>query len=177
VVVAMPAAKSDIRELVAAAAAAGDARAPSCRLPRGTSVLDVAEDCRRIALLLVVGPLPTTRALEAWLEGPYRSLVSVVSQPTPLRADRVVESPAWTRAYVSAAIRGVARTPSDVTFTYAAIHDGSIERCCDETGRLGWCPVDRPNMRLTERVLSLVAVDYLMRPADWLEGRASKIAV
>jgi hypothetical protein len=36
-------------------------------------------------------------------------------------------------------------------------------------------------MRLSERVLSLVAVDYLVRPEEWQDGRllhaASKIAV
>lgn len=69
------------------------------------------------------------------------------------------------------------RIPSDVAFTYAAMHDGRIERCCDATGRPGWLPIDRPNMRLTERVLSLVAVDYLAHPAEWLHGRIAKIAV
>jgi hypothetical protein len=168
----MPAAKSDIHELLVAAAA-GE---PSCRLPRGTSVLEIAVECRRVALELVESSL-TSRAVDAWLEGPYRALVAVAARPAPVRADRVSEIPAWTRAYVSAAIRGIARMPSDVTFVFAAIHDGSIERCCDATGRAGWCPVDRANMRLTERVLSLVAVDYLLRPDDWRAGRASKIAV
>ena len=30
-----------------------------------------------------------------------------------------------------------------------------------------WVPVDLPRMRLTDRVTSLVAVDYLMRPQDY----------
>jgi hypothetical protein len=169
-----PKSHSDIRELLAVAA-----RAPTCCLPRGTSVLDVAEECRRVALDFT-DTLPRPRAFAAWREGPYRNVVDMLgtrSLEKPVRAGEVIEIPAYARAYVIGVMRGMCRIPSDVSFTYAAMHDGWIERCADATGRPGWVPVDRPNMRLSERVLSLVAVDYLVRPADWLEGRVSKIAV
>lgn len=162
----MACSSSDVRELIAAA--------PTCRLPRGITVLDVSEECRRVALFFVTDTLPTKRGLEEWLEDSYRSLVSVVDpdiRRAPVRVDPVTENAAYVRAYVLAAIRDISRPPSDVSFTRAAIHDGWIERCCDSTGSPGWVPVDRPNMRLTERVLSLVAVDYLLRPMDWLDGR------
>ena len=169
-------AKSDVHELLAAE--------PSCRLPRGVGILDVAEACRQAALEFVSGPRVTKRALAAWLEGPYLTLVTLVDEDPrrdPVRTDQVTEMPAFARAYVLGMMRGITRSPSEVGFTIAAMHDGWIERCCDSTGRLGWVPVDRPNMRLSERVLSLVAVDYLARPGEWLDGRlleaASKIAV
>lgn len=175
----MPFARSDVHELLAAE--------PSCRLPRGVQILDVAEACRRAALDFVSdGPDGATskRALSAWLGGQYLTLVTLVDEDAkraPVRAGEVTEMPAFARAYVLATMRGIARSPSEVGFTIAAMHDGWIERCCDGAGRPGWLPVDRPNMRLSERVLSLVAVDYLVRPRDWLDGRllraAAKIAV
>jgi hypothetical protein len=173
----MSSSSSDIRELLAVAA-----REPTCCLPRGTSVLDVAEECRRAALAFDDGidPHASRRAIACWLEGPYRTAVDTIgtrSLDMPVRAGEVVDIPAYARAYVVGVVRGISRIPSDVSFTYAAMHDGWIERCTDATGRPGWLPVDRPKMRLSERVLSLVAVDYLVRPADWLEGRVSKIAV
>ena len=35
------------------------------------------------------------------------------------------------------------------------------------TGAQGWVPVAQPRMRLTDRVLSLVAADYLFRSHDY----------
>ena len=151
-------AKSDIREI------AQLAKAPSWRLPRGISVEQVGEECRRVALDFVSDTPATKAALTAWLAGPYHSLVTIVEpdpRRAPMRAGAVIEIPAFARAYVLGVLRGMLRTPSDVAFADAAIHDGWIESCCDATGKPGWVPVDRPNMRLTERVLSLVAVDYL----------------
>ncbi|MDB4936049.1 MAG: hypothetical protein JWP87_3021 [Labilithrix sp.] len=173
----MASSKSDVRELLGVAA-----RAPTCCLPRGTNVVDVAEECRRGAVVFVSGidGHASRRAIAAWLDGPYRTAVEMIgtrSLDVPLRAGEVTEIVAYARAHVIGVIRGIARVPSDVSFTHAAMHDGWIEPCTDATGRSGWVPVDRPKMRLSERVLSLVAVDYLVRPADWLAGRASKIAV
>lgn len=165
----MARAESHVRELLGAE--------PSRRLPDGMSVLDVAEGCRLAALAFVLDTPLTARGLAAWLSGPYRALVGAASDHAPVRSDQVVESALYARAYVAGVMRGMSHVPSDVSFSYAAMHDGWIERCRDATGRPGWLPVDRPRMRLTERVLSLVAVDYLVRPEEWLDGRISKIAV
>lgn len=178
---------SDIREILGAE--------PTLRLPDGVTVLDVAEACRRATISFASSTVPDAeekRALATWLVGPYRELCSFVSLPAfggsattgdrsrvatpsrqeriamPVRTEQVKELYALARAHVLGVIRGMGRVEGDLSFSVAAVGDGWIEKCRDESGRLGWVPVDRPKMRLTERVLSLVAVDYLLRPAEWL---------
>ena len=161
---------SDIREILGAE--------PTLRLPDGVFVLDVAEACRRATIAFAGSAAPETeekRALATWLVGPYRELCSFVATPSrqeriamPVRTEQVKELYALARAHVLGVIRGMGKVEGDLSFSVAAVGDGWIEKCRDESGRLGWVPVDRPKMRLTERVLSLVAVDYLLRPAEWL---------
>jgi hypothetical protein len=174
-------AKSDVHELLFGTSPPPP---PSCRLPRGVAILDVADACRRAAIDFMTDTPTSQRALAAWQDGMYQSLVTIVEpdlRRAPLRTDAVLELPAFTRAYVLGVMRGLAYPPIDVSFTVAAMHDGWIERCCDGFGQTGWVPLDRPNMRLSERVLSLIAVDYLVRPEEWQDGQllhaASKIAV
>jgi len=164
-------AKSDVHELLSLP--------PACRLPRGVEILDVADACRKAALDLVTMTDTSQRAALEWRDGLYRSLVTIIEPApprTPLRADEVIEMPAFARAYVLGVIRGMARAPLDVAFTIAAMQDGWVERCCDSFGRPGWVPVERPNMRLSERVLSLVAADYLVRPDEWRSGALVRAA-
>jgi hypothetical protein len=164
-------AKSDVHELLSAP--------PSCRLPRGLEILDVADACRKAAIELVTITDTSQRAVAEWRDGLYGSLVTIIEPApprAPLRAYEVIEMPAFARAYVLGVIRGMAREPHDVAFTVAAMQDGWIERCCDSFGRPGWVPVDRPNMRLSERVLSLVAADYLVRPDEWRNGALVRAA-
>lgn len=160
---------SEIRELLAAE--------PRRSLPPGVPVLEVAERCRTATLAflreLEPGSRTPSRALHQWLAA-YDALVAQVrgertqEHARPVRVDRVAESPAVAHAYVLGVVRGMTQPEGDVSFSYAAMHNGWIERCRDETGRPGWAPVARPNMKPSERALSLLAVDYLVRPADWL---------
>ncbi|HEY6460430.1 MAG TPA: hypothetical protein VIY73_09770, partial [Polyangiaceae bacterium] len=61
-----------------------------------------------------------------------------------------------------------ARDPADgVGFGYSALAAGHVYRCQDAEGAPGWVPVAQPRMRLADRVLSLVAADYLLRSEDY----------
>ena len=60
------------------------------------------------------------------------------------------------------------RDPDDgVAFGYSVLAAGHVYRCQDVTGAAGWVPVAQPRMSLADRVLSLVAADYLLRPEDY----------
>lgn len=165
---------SEVRELLAAE--------PLLVLPEGTKVLDVAERCRQGTLAFLRGASTWDKAeLARWVGRHYRPLTAYVPRETlvaagssrrPMRADRVAELTTQAHAWVLGVARSMTSAESDVSFSYAAVYNGWIQRCRDTTGRPGWVPVDRGGLRLTERVLSLLTVDYLVRPADWLGGLA-----
>lgn len=163
--------RSDIRSLL---------EGNAVRLPEGVAVTDVAARCRGAALMLLENEPHAPwgkQELAQWLTGPYRWPVSFAkpreigippsSRRMPIPVDRLEELLSETRAEVHAAFVRVAHT-TDISFSYAAIHGGFIERCQDAEGAKGWVPVDRQGMRLSERAISLIAVDYLVRPADYL---------
>ena len=56
----------------------------------------------------------------------------------------------------------------DISFAREAIALGTVRPCRDSWGYDGWMPVDGARVPLVQRVLSLAAVDYLVRPADYL---------
>jgi len=148
-------------------------------LPEGVAVTDVAARCRGAVLMLLESEhAPWGKAeLAQWLTSAYRWPTSFAksreigippsSRRMPIPVDRLDDLLAETRNEVHSAFARVAET-TDISFSYAAIHGGFIERCQDETGTKGWVPVDRQGMRLSERAISLIAVDYLVRPADYL---------
>jgi hypothetical protein len=148
-------------------------------LPEGVTVMDVAARCRGAALMLLESDSPPwgKAELAQWLTGPYRWPTTFArereigvppsSRRMPIQLDRLEELLAHTRTEVHAAFTRVAET-TDISFSYAAIHGGFIERCQDSEGAKGWVPVDRQGLRLEERAISLIAVDYLVRPADYL---------
>jgi hypothetical protein len=59
-----------------------------------------------------------------------------------------------------------------VSFAFAALGGVLVARCKDTDGDFGWIPVAPTRMRLADRVLSLIAVDYLARPEDYEERLA-----
>jgi hypothetical protein len=60
----------------------------------------------------------------------------------------------------------------DTSFTFDALNSGMIIACRDASGVRGHAPVDAPDLKLWERVLSLVAADYIARPVDYEERLA-----
>jgi hypothetical protein len=152
-------------------------------LPDDLRALDVADGAREamLSILRGVGGSWGRRELAEWLQGPYRILTDLAAVPESLensrtfrRIPRSVE-PARLEEVLRAAKEDVLATmilaappDSDVRFSHRAVAAGHLVRTRDAAGRAGWVPVDAPGMLLGDRILSLAAVDYLMRPADYL---------
>ncbi|HEY2514642.1 MAG TPA: hypothetical protein VGI39_27445 [Polyangiaceae bacterium] len=152
-------------------------------LPDGVRALDVADRAREalLALLRGVGNGWGKREVARWLVGPYHEVTAyaaVQEDPEDSTTFRRVPRRVATEA-LDDVLRGAkeellatlilaAPPDSDVRFSQRAILAGHVVRTRDAKGRGGWTAVDAPRMRLSDRVVSLAAVDYLMRPADYL---------
>jgi hypothetical protein len=157
-------------------------------VPEPIRVMAVADACRATAFAFVDeaegwGKLELAR----WLAGPYANLLrhteslepetsGIVQIPRVRTLDeQVVQRLVW-RAHVEVmeTLQNV-KTPSEgQTFTLTMISLGKVARFRDATGALGWLPTPRAK-RLAERVLSLVAADYLVRPMDYASDPISGI--
>ena len=116
-----------------------------------------------------------------WLAGPYRTVTSYAAIPdipdesstfrrppkklVPARLDLVLRA---AKEEVLATLIMASPPDCDVSFAHRAVATGHVIRTRDVQGRAGWAPVDVPRMLLADRILSLISVDYLMRPADYL---------
>lgn len=149
----------------------------------------VAEACRSTALRYLDGARAgwEKKELVDWLVGPYRRLTllrySVAelawadvldareappsSRPvTQLRVQDMIER---ARLEVTERLDAFAQSDDAALFVLDARDSRAVIRCRDARGREGFLPVDRPGMRLADRVLSLLATDYLLRPVDYDE--------
>jgi hypothetical protein len=111
----------------------------------------------------------TARDLARWLLGPYSAATSRVPRPDcPRRFGSAADAAAvWeilerTHADIVAALRQAA-TSEMPELVATARHGGAIV----PTPSGFWVPRDRARMLLRDRVLSLFAADYLLRPADY----------
>jgi hypothetical protein len=110
--------------------------------------------------------------LAMWLMGPYTSCTQYVPRHAPppfpvlLReidarfVDRMIA--AARHAVVDLLDHEVA-TGTLGNFAFDMIEDGRLARCQDARGIDGWVPIATPHS-LSDRVLSLLAADYLTRP-------------
>jgi hypothetical protein len=150
-------------------------------LPEGVSTVDVATTCRSAVLMLLESAhVPWGKPeLAEWLTGPYRATTSfgtpreVAPPPSsarrgPIKEQRIDNVLREARAEAIDAFKRIAGPHPDLGFSYAVVYGSAVERCVDDTGATGWLPVDRDFMRLADRVLALIAVDYFVRPADYL---------
>ena len=152
-------------------------------LPDDVRALDVADGAREamLSFLRGVGSGWARREVARWLAGPYRILTTLAATleipedsttfrrlPKNVLNDRLDEVLRTAKEDVLATMILAAPPDSDVRFSHRAIATGHVVRTRDIQGRGGWIPVDAPGMLLADRVLSLAAVDYLMRPADYL---------
>jgi hypothetical protein len=186
-------------------------RSALCELPVSLTVVGVAEACRSSALDFLTGIARGwgKAELARWLDGRYRTLtrfalqnksdseklmdalarcsakraekraeVSPRARLAPARIDELLQT---TRGEVLEVLRAAAQPGEAIGFGFEAMGSGHVVRCIDRQGALGWVPVDIPRMRLLDRVVSLVAVDYLTRPDDYetklvVCGRCDQIA-
>jgi hypothetical protein len=145
-------------------------------LPRGARISDFANGCRAAVLDFVnrVAVREDKSVLADWLNGTYRPLVVATAPMRPRHVHPGGVPPKAlamllkrTRVEVTSALQ-LAKDPVEgVTFGYSALASGHLYRARDVDGAEGWVPVAQPRMRLTERVLSLVAADYLLRSEDY----------
>jgi hypothetical protein len=145
-------------------------------LPARARVATFADGCRAAAFDFVnrVAPSRDKASLAEWLRGPYRSHVVMLARSrtrrmgpasvVPGALDRLLGR---TRLEVGVGLLRARDAEDGVSFAFSALAGGLVYRCQDAQGAQGWVPVANPRMRLAERVLSLVAADYLLRPEDY----------
>ncbi len=140
-------------------------------------------DANRSALLDIVSGAATqwNRAeLASWLSGPYREATEKapesVRRPHGLAPYRQPAPPARNDAQLRtilgearelalSAIRGAAN--GAFQFAVDALEAGNIEQLQASDGSYAFLPVDHARMTLSDRIMSLLAADYLSRPADY----------
>jgi hypothetical protein len=138
---------------------------PLLALPAGASVADFADGCRAAALDFVnrVGLLGDQQELAHWLRGPYRTHAAPVAHAARPRIDAASVPPRVLHRILAGARTEVMQALARIDAMAAAL----VVRCQDSAGAQGWAPVAHPRMRLVDRVLSLVAADYLLRGDDY----------
>jgi hypothetical protein len=145
-------------------------------LPSRSRVPAFVDGCRAAALDFVnhVAESPDKEKLAGWLRGPYRthSVTLARSRTRRLGATSVVPGAlatllVRTRREVLLGLLRARNMEDGVGFAYGALAAGHVYRCQDVEGTQGWVPVAQPRMTLADRVLSLVAADYLLRSDDY----------
>lgn len=147
-------------------------------LPRGFSGDDMARDCREIGLQFMNEASHWGKAeLAMWLQGPYaivtahakRALEPSLTGGVPLikeidvrLVDRII------RAARTEVLENLAQVVTDQSssFVLRALIAGTVSRVEDGYSEPAWAPTSGTT-RLADRVLSLFAVDYLVRPGDY----------
>jgi hypothetical protein len=153
------------------------------KLPEQVGVLSLATAFRETALDFMNQSEQWGKAeLAMWLMGPYshctRHSLSArepaIDAPMLLReidarfVDRVIGS---ARTSVLDVFSAELAAKNIGSFAYEMVEAGFVTRCQDSRGHEGWLPTTAPR-RLSERILSLFAADYLTRPPAF-EGELS----
>lgn len=157
---------------------------PTVHLGEGETVEALAARVRQAYLEFLELP-PGKPALARWLTSSYRSCsyrpprpgaghaehapapASEHPAPDELHEDRVDTVITVTRAAVLAAIEAVAMPRPSFDHFPAVTALAPVD---DRFGRRGWIPIDRPHLKLRDRVLALVAADVMMAPEDFRGG-------
>jgi len=151
-------------------------------LPEQTGALAMANACRETALAFLNESDRWGKAeLAMWLMGPYAQLTQYVASATRrasgefLRSapmlreidvrmvERVIKS---AREEVLETLRRTHVAEGGTSFASTMLEAGFVARCEDRDRNQGWVPTTDAR-RLADRVLSLLAADYLARPADY----------
>jgi hypothetical protein len=154
-------------------------------LPSQTSAVAIAQSCRDSAMVFMEDSLSWGKGqLAMWLMGPYGQItqythaVERVTQSgryprmqAPLLRD--IDARMVDRVISSARDEVIARLgqmldgdEGEPAFVYDMVSLGFVVRCEDARQIEGWVPSSTAR-RLADRVLSLFAADYLVRPQDY----------
>lgn len=146
-------------------------------LPTGMTGEQISNACREAAMTFVTESKYWGKAeLGMWLTATYAQVTSHASKqsagnvwPVPLLRDidarlidRIMQS---ARAEILDTLALIAKDGS-ASFVLRALIAGTVVRCEDCYGEPTWAPTGEA-ARLADRVLSLFAVDYLVRPGDY----------
>ncbi len=150
-------------------------------LPEGAHSLAISDACRVTALAFLNESLRWGKAeLAMWLMGPYGHLTQYGwplarrreqdSGTVPLLREidvgmvgRVIRS---AHEEAISMIKRIGDPEGAATFAFTMLASGFVARCEDNGRNTGWVPT-RSARRLADRVLSLLAADYLTRPLDY----------
>lgn len=135
----------------------------------------VAAACRAAGVVFLEGARTgwSKRDLEGWLVCDYAAVTiridgeeSELSPESGLRPRMIAELLELVGVAVSVALRDIASEPGAVID--AAMRSGAITALRQDDGEL-WMPVDRADLDIETRVLSLFATDYLLNPTLYEE--------
>jgi len=151
-------------------------------LPEQTGSMAIANACRATAFAFLNEALHWGKAeLAMWLMGPYGQLTQYVSpmsrrrngeapRPAPMMreidarmVDRVIRT---AHEEVMVALGRLGDAEGGASFAFTMLSAGFVARCEDQGQVSGWVPTSDAR-RLADRVLSLLAADYLTRPNDY----------
>lgn len=151
-------------------------------LPEQMGSLAVADSCRVAALEFLKESDRWGKAeLAMWLMGPYAQLTQYVSPFSRRRSGEYARSAPLLREIdvrmverviksahdeVLTTLLGVNDVEGSASFAFTMLSAGFVARCEDRGHVAGWVPTSDAR-RLADRVLSLLAVDYLSRPTDY----------
>jgi|GEM_PF-108054 signal transduction histidine kinase len=151
-------------------------RNPSVALTRLVGVHEAAE-ASRSAVRTFLAMDPDELSLSDWLAGPYREATSFDPRRTPTQRP---PHPLGARPTPGTDIPALVTTAKNLVLSaLGAAQRGiddllqhlppivHVEPVHDAYGSHGFIPVDEANMRLVDRVLALLVVDYLTRPHDY----------
>jgi hypothetical protein len=145
-------------------------------LPRGTTVLDVADRARAAGFVFVSSSRWGwgKRDLANWLVHDYRPAVLAAPARPRTEASASNADEASATKLASAARRRVVEMLGDATTEWAgtefateSVEGGLVIGVSDEAGGIGYAPVHQARMRLVDRVASLFIADFLTRPRDY----------
>jgi hypothetical protein len=148
-------------------------------LPSHTGCRGIAAACRDAALMFLNESQYWGKAeLVLWLLGPYSHVTSyegayaarrVAGAPPSMReidvrtVERIMSE---AREEVCEVLRMVAQQDGGRELAFFAVSEGFVAPCEDSNRWAGWLPTQVAR-RLADRVLALVAVDYMMNPVDY----------
>lgn len=134
---------------------------------------EVADACREalVSFFADVAPSGSARAIAAWLAGPYANAVLPTTRfdiPSG-RVDRgrlldVIDA---ARTEVAFTMRSLVSEEVGMHFSMHAATSGWVVQFSDLRGNAGFMPIDLAKMRLRDRVLSLMAADYMARSVSY----------
>lgn len=154
-------------------------------LSRPNGVIEVAEQCRH-ALLAFLSGIGIEgwgcEDLAAWLSGPYETVTRMATEvarakggstPSAPATASILDRSAVEQLMVSAhreclnVLRSMIDPEQGTSFAFKLVSLELLMRCEDTQANCGWLPIAKSNMRLADRVQSLIAVDFLTRPEDY----------